>query len=82
MYECVTFVQFQTVRPVFKELTFRCGVGSLTAQGSCTLRSSVAGATRTELAAELRRTIREVIGYGLDPIDPQRDIRYPRAKLH
>src|ERR1700723_1177607 len=34
-----------------------------------------AGATGTELAAELHRTIREVIGYGLDRIDPQRDVR-------
>jgi NADH:ubiquinone reductase (H+-translocating) len=34
-----------------------------------------AGATGTELAAELHRTIREVIAYGLDRIDPQRDVR-------
>jgi NADH dehydrogenase len=34
-----------------------------------------AGATGTELAAELHRTIREVVGYGLDRIDPQRDVR-------
>jgi NADH:ubiquinone reductase (H+-translocating) len=34
-----------------------------------------AGATGTELAAELHRTIREVVAYGLDRIDPQRDIR-------
>jgi NADH dehydrogenase len=34
-----------------------------------------AGATGTELAAELHRTIREVIGYGFDRIDPQRDVR-------
>ncbi len=34
-----------------------------------------AGATGTELAAELHRTVREVIGYGLDRIDPQRDVR-------
>jgi len=34
-----------------------------------------AGATGTELAAELHRTIREVVGYGLDRIDPERDIR-------
>jgi len=33
------------------------------------------GATGTELAAELNRTIREVIAYGLDRIDPQRDVR-------
>ncbi|HTW28524.1 MAG TPA: NAD(P)/FAD-dependent oxidoreductase [Acetobacteraceae bacterium] len=34
-----------------------------------------AGATGTELAAELHRTSREVVGYGLDRIDPERDIR-------
>lgn len=34
-----------------------------------------AGATGTELAAELHQTIREVVGYGLDRIDPERDIR-------
>jgi len=34
-----------------------------------------AGATGAELAAELHRTTREVIGYGLDRIDPERDIR-------
>ncbi len=34
-----------------------------------------AGATGTELAAELYRTVREVVGFGLDRIDPQRDIR-------
>jgi len=33
-----------------------------------------AGATGTELAAELYRTIREVVAYGLDRIDPQRDV--------
>jgi NADH dehydrogenase len=33
-----------------------------------------AGATGTELAAELHRTIREIVAYGLDRIDPQRDI--------
>ena len=33
-----------------------------------------AGATGTELAAELHRTIREVVGFGLDRIDPERDI--------
>jgi NADH dehydrogenase len=33
-----------------------------------------AGATGTELAAELHRTIREVISYGLDRIDPGRDV--------
>jgi NADH:ubiquinone reductase (H+-translocating) len=34
-----------------------------------------AGATGTELAAELHRTIREVVAYGLDRIDPHRDVR-------
>jgi NADH dehydrogenase len=34
-----------------------------------------AGATGAELAAELHRTSREVVAYGLDRIDPQRDIR-------
>jgi NADH:ubiquinone reductase (H+-translocating) len=33
-----------------------------------------AGATGVELAAELRRTTREVVAYGLDRIDPDRDI--------
>jgi NADH:ubiquinone reductase (H+-translocating) len=33
------------------------------------------GATGTELAAELHRTTGEVVAYGLDRIDPQRDIR-------
>ena len=34
-----------------------------------------AGATGTELAAELHRTAREVVAFGLDRIDPERDIR-------
>jgi len=34
-----------------------------------------AGATGTELAAELSRTTREVVAFGLDRIDPARDIR-------
>jgi NADH dehydrogenase len=34
-----------------------------------------AGATGTELAAELHHTAREVVAYGLDRIDPERDIR-------
>jgi NADH dehydrogenase len=34
-----------------------------------------AGATGAELAAELHRTTREVVAYGLDRIDPERDIR-------
>jgi NADH:ubiquinone reductase (H+-translocating) len=39
------------------------------------LHVAVAGATGTELAAELHRTTRELVAYGLDRIDPQRDIR-------
>lgn len=34
-----------------------------------------AGATGTELAAELHRTVRAVVAYGFDRIDPARDIR-------
>lgn len=34
-----------------------------------------AGATGTELAAELHHTARQVVSYGLDRIDPGRDIR-------
>ena len=34
-----------------------------------------AGATGTELAAELHQTSREVIAYGLDKVDPDKDIR-------
>ena len=34
-----------------------------------------AGATGVELAAELHRTTRELIDYGLDRIDPDRDLR-------
>lgn len=34
-----------------------------------------AGATGTELAAELHRTVRSVVAYGLTHIDPERDIR-------
>jgi NADH dehydrogenase len=34
-----------------------------------------AGATGTELAAELHRTTREIVAYGLDRIEPERDIR-------
>jgi NADH dehydrogenase len=34
-----------------------------------------AGATGTELAAELHRTLREVVAYGLDRVDPDKDIR-------
>ncbi len=34
-----------------------------------------AGATGTELAAELYRSVREVLSYGLDRVDPERDVR-------
>jgi NADH dehydrogenase len=34
-----------------------------------------AGATGTELAAELHRTVRSVVAYGLDRINPEQDIR-------
>jgi NADH dehydrogenase len=34
-----------------------------------------AGATGTELSAELHRTVRAVVAYGLDRIDPERDVR-------
>jgi NADH:ubiquinone reductase (H+-translocating) len=34
-----------------------------------------AGATGTELAAELHRTARQVVAFGLDRIDPDKDIR-------
>jgi len=34
-----------------------------------------AGATGVELAAELHRTTREVIAYGLDRVDPEKDIQ-------
>jgi len=34
-----------------------------------------AGATGTELAAQVHLTIRKVVAYGLDRIDPERDIR-------
>jgi NADH dehydrogenase len=34
-----------------------------------------AGATGTELSAELYQTVREVVAYGLDRVDPERDIR-------
>jgi len=34
-----------------------------------------AGATGTELAAELHRTVRAVVAYGMDKIDPARDVR-------
>lgn len=34
-----------------------------------------AGATGTELAAELHRTTRQLVAYGLDRIDPERDLK-------
>ena len=34
-----------------------------------------AGATGVELAAELHRTTRQVVAFGLDRVDPQKDIR-------
>lgn len=34
-----------------------------------------AGATGTELAAELHRTVRAVVAYGMDRINPERDVR-------
>ena len=34
-----------------------------------------AGATGVELAAELHRTTREVVAYGLDRVDPEKDIK-------
>jgi NADH dehydrogenase len=34
-----------------------------------------AGATGTELAADLYRSVREVISYGLDRVQPERDVR-------
>ena len=34
-----------------------------------------AGATGTELAAELHKTTRQLVAYGLDRIDPDKDIR-------
>ncbi len=33
-----------------------------------------AGATGTELAAELHRTVREIVAFGMDRIDPERDV--------
>jgi NADH:ubiquinone reductase (H+-translocating) len=34
-----------------------------------------AGATGTELAAELHRTARQIVAYGLDRIDPEKDLK-------
>jgi NADH dehydrogenase len=46
------------------------------AQPSHRLRVAIigAGATGVELSAELHRTTRELVGYGLDRIDPERDL--------
>jgi NADH dehydrogenase len=35
-----------------------------------------AGATGVELSAELHKTTRELVAYGLDKIDPERDVRF------
>ncbi|MBM3358217.1 MAG: NAD(P)/FAD-dependent oxidoreductase [Betaproteobacteria bacterium] len=35
-----------------------------------------AGATGVELAAELHKTTRELVAYGLDKIDPEKDLRF------
>jgi hypothetical protein len=40
---------------------------------SLTSRSSAAGATGTELAAELHRTVRDMIAYGFDRVDSEPD---------
>jgi NADH dehydrogenase len=34
-----------------------------------------AGATGTELAADLHRTVREMVSYGMDRVNPERDVR-------
>ena len=47
----------------------RCGPGQLH------VAIIGAGATGTELAAELHRTARAVVAYGLDRIDPEKDIK-------
>ena len=39
-----------------------------------------AGATGVELAAEIRQTTREHVGYGLDKLDPRKDIRLTVAR--
>ena len=51
-----------------------CPIG---AAGAHQLKVAIigAGATGVELAAELHRTTREVVAYGLDQVDPQKDIR-------
>ncbi|MBV8681956.1 MAG: NAD(P)/FAD-dependent oxidoreductase, partial [Caulobacteraceae bacterium] len=43
--------------------------------GQLTVAIIGAGATGSELAAELHRTVRAIVGYGLDRIDPARDVR-------
>ena len=47
----------------------RCGPGQLH------VAIIGAGATGTELSAELHRTARAVVAYGLDRIDPDKDIK-------
>ena len=49
--------------------TSRCGPGQLH------VAIIGAGATGTELAAELHHTARAVVAYGLERIDPERDIK-------
>ena len=39
-----------------------------------------AGATGVELAAELHRTTREVVAYGLDRVDPDKDIKVSSSR--
>jgi NADH dehydrogenase len=43
--------------------------------GQLTVAIIGAGATGSELSAELHRTVRAIVGYGLDRIDPERDVR-------
>jgi NADH dehydrogenase len=40
-----------------------------------------AGATGTELAAELHKTTRQLVAYGLDRIDPDKDIKIMPVSL-
>ena len=60
---------------VLKTLGFSDGlVLSLVMIESCVIAIIGGGATGTELAAELHRTVRELVAYGLDRVDPERDI--------
>ena len=45
------------------------------APGALSIAIIGAGATGVELSAELHRVVRELVAYGLDRIDPERDIR-------